>query len=226
MLKDLSRIQVSSLKDPYQEIAWLFTRVTGQDSTKTIPWLALYILYFVVHEDVIFDWKKIISNEISAQLMNFRREKKFYMESYLVFAITHCHFFKGLSIGKRVNSKIDPVTMCYQALSRHKAIHFFMNFTMILSLNLRNYFLGKILLGFHWKHQDFWIKRELWKKWTTTTSLGFSVLMKSLYTSLSICQTNCLSKRWKGNISLDFMISMRKGKNSSFPCLGKWVKLS
>jgi hypothetical protein len=46
--QDLSRIQVSSLKDPYREIAWIFTRITGQDSTTTIPRLALYILHFTV----------------------------------------------------------------------------------------------------------------------------------------------------------------------------------
>jgi hypothetical protein len=125
MSKDLSRIQVSSLKDPYREISWLFTRVTGQDSTTTIPRLALYILYFTVHEDVVFYWEKIISNEIFAQLMNFKSEKKFYMASYLVFSITHCHVFKGLNVGKRVNPKIDPVTMCYQALWRQKVVHCF-----------------------------------------------------------------------------------------------------
>ena len=45
MSEDLSRIQVSSLNDHYREIAWLFTRVTGQDSIATILQLALYILY-------------------------------------------------------------------------------------------------------------------------------------------------------------------------------------
>jgi len=77
MSEDLSRIQVNSLKDPYREIAWLFTRVTSQDSTTTVPRLALYILYFTVHEDVIFYWANIISNKISTQLMNFRSEKSF-----------------------------------------------------------------------------------------------------------------------------------------------------
>jgi hypothetical protein len=31
MRDDLSKIQVNSLKNPYKEIAWLFTRVTGQE---------------------------------------------------------------------------------------------------------------------------------------------------------------------------------------------------
>jgi len=109
----LSRIQVSYLKHPYREIAWLYTRITSQDSTMTIPRLALYILHFTVHENFVFDGEKIISNEVSAQLMNFKSEKKFYMASYLISSITYCHIFKGLSIGKRINSKVDHVTMWY-----------------------------------------------------------------------------------------------------------------
>jgi hypothetical protein len=37
MPKDISRIQVSSLKNPYKEISWLFTRIVGQYSMETIP---------------------------------------------------------------------------------------------------------------------------------------------------------------------------------------------
>jgi hypothetical protein len=55
MSKDLLNIQVNSLKNPYKEIAWIFTKVTGQESIATIPRLSLYILYFIVHEKAIFD---------------------------------------------------------------------------------------------------------------------------------------------------------------------------
>jgi hypothetical protein len=123
--EDLSNIQVSSLKNPYKEIAWLFTRVTGQESTTTIPRLSLYILYFTVHEKEIFDWVKIISIEISSQLANFKENKRFYMSSYLIFAITYCHVFKGLSIRRRVDCKIDPVPMWYQALWRQRVTYHF-----------------------------------------------------------------------------------------------------
>ena len=54
MPQDISNIQGISLKNPYQEIACLFSRVTGQDSTTIIPWLALNILQFIFHEQVIF----------------------------------------------------------------------------------------------------------------------------------------------------------------------------
>jgi hypothetical protein len=113
------------LKNTYREVTWIFTRITGQDSTETIPWLALYILYFTVHEQTNFDWGKIISTEISLQLSNFKDTKKFYMDSYLIFFITYCHIFKGFDIGKRVNCNVDPVTMLYQALWRKKVAHYF-----------------------------------------------------------------------------------------------------
>jgi hypothetical protein len=79
----------------------------GHNSMVTIPRLALYILHFIVHENGIFDWEKIISNEVSKQLVNFKSEKNFYMASYLIFGITYCHIFKSLSIKKRVNCKVD-----------------------------------------------------------------------------------------------------------------------
>ena len=61
ILEDISKSQVSLLKNPYREIACIFTRVTGQESTSTIPRLSLYILYFTIHEQAFFDWVKIIS---------------------------------------------------------------------------------------------------------------------------------------------------------------------
>jgi len=47
------------------------------------------------------------------------------MASYLIFSITYFHIFKGLTIGKMVDCKIDPVTMWYQDLWRQKATYHF-----------------------------------------------------------------------------------------------------
>jgi hypothetical protein len=88
--EDISTIQFSQLRKPYQEMAWILARVLGQESTSTIPCLFLYILYFSIQEKAIFDWLKIISSEISFQLSNFRRDKKFYMSTYLIFSIVYC----------------------------------------------------------------------------------------------------------------------------------------
>jgi hypothetical protein len=46
--KDITRIQVDSFKNPFQEIAWLFTRLTGQERNTTISHMIIYILYFKV----------------------------------------------------------------------------------------------------------------------------------------------------------------------------------
>jgi hypothetical protein len=58
--KDLPNIQVCSLNNPYKEMAWLFTRITRKESTTIVPKLALYIIYFSIHENAIFDWSRII----------------------------------------------------------------------------------------------------------------------------------------------------------------------
>jgi hypothetical protein len=123
--EDITSLQVSSFRNPFREIAWLFTRITGQESTTTISWMALYILYFTVKEQAIFYWGKLISHEICSQLSSFKKEKKFYMSSYLVFAIAHCCQFPELSLSKKVNWEFDPVTFWYQALWKHKASHCF-----------------------------------------------------------------------------------------------------
>jgi hypothetical protein len=35
--EDISKIQASSFKNPYREVAWMFSRITGQESMETIP---------------------------------------------------------------------------------------------------------------------------------------------------------------------------------------------
>jgi hypothetical protein len=72
----------------------------------------------MVHKNTIFDGEKIISNEITAQLTNFKTKNKFYMSSYLIFSITYLHAFNGLNIARRINTKVNPVTMWYQGLWR------------------------------------------------------------------------------------------------------------
>jgi hypothetical protein len=66
--EDITSMQVSSFRNPFCKIAWLFTRITGQESTTIVSCMALYILYFKVNEQTIFDWGRLISYEISSQL--------------------------------------------------------------------------------------------------------------------------------------------------------------
>jgi hypothetical protein len=126
--EDITRIQVDAFKNPFREIAWLFTRLTGQEITATISCMILYILYFIVKEQAIFDWGKLISIEILAQLSHYKRDKKIFMASYLVFYIVYCCQFPNLTISKRVNCEIDLVTFWYQALWRHKTSLYFYKF--------------------------------------------------------------------------------------------------
>jgi hypothetical protein len=64
VLEDITRLQVSSFRNPLWEIAWLFTRITGQASTTSISHIIIYILYFTVKEQYIFDWGKLISIDL------------------------------------------------------------------------------------------------------------------------------------------------------------------
>ena len=53
--EDIKRIQVNSFKNIFREIDWLFTNLTGQESTATISLVIIYILYFSVKEKVVCD---------------------------------------------------------------------------------------------------------------------------------------------------------------------------
>jgi hypothetical protein len=44
------------LTNTFREIAWLFTRITGQASMASISHIIIYILYFTDKEQFIFDW--------------------------------------------------------------------------------------------------------------------------------------------------------------------------
>jgi hypothetical protein len=123
--EDITKLQVSSFRNPSQEIAWLFTRITGQESTTSISRIVIYILYFTVKEQFIFDWGKLISIEICSQLSQFKESNKFYMSSYLIFAIVHYCPFPKLSLSKKINCEFDPVTFWYRALWRKEASHCF-----------------------------------------------------------------------------------------------------
>jgi hypothetical protein len=101
--EDITSLQVSSFRSPFREISWLFTRITGHESTTSISRMVLYILYFTLKEQAIFYWGKLISIEICSQLSRFKKEKNFFMSSYLIFAIVHCCPFPKLSVSKKVN---------------------------------------------------------------------------------------------------------------------------
>jgi hypothetical protein len=61
---DITRMQVSSFRNPLREIAWLVTRIMRHASTTRISHIIIYNLYFIVKEKDIFDWGKLISIEI------------------------------------------------------------------------------------------------------------------------------------------------------------------
>jgi hypothetical protein len=81
--EDITKLKVNSFRNPFWEIAWLFTRITGHASTSSISHIIIYILYFTVKEELIFNWGKLISIEICSQLSRFKESNTFYMSSYL-----------------------------------------------------------------------------------------------------------------------------------------------
>ena len=69
-----SMIEVNSLKYPYKEFSWLFTRIIGLESTSFVPINVIYALHYALHEKIIIDWGYLISSEVSFQLGNLKKE--------------------------------------------------------------------------------------------------------------------------------------------------------
>jgi len=88
--KYITKIHVGSFKNPFHKLAWLFTKLTSQEIIATISLMIPYILYFTIKEKAILDWGKVISIEITSQLSHYKRDNKFFMDSYLLFAIICC----------------------------------------------------------------------------------------------------------------------------------------
>jgi hypothetical protein len=105
--------------------------------------MILYILYFTVKEQAIFDSRKLISIQISSQLSHYKKDKKIFMASYLIFAIVYCCQFPNLAIIKRVNHEIDLVTFRYEALWRHKTPLYFYEVYNEFFLVFKRLLLGK-----------------------------------------------------------------------------------
>jgi hypothetical protein len=123
--RDMAILQVSACKNLFRQIAFLFTRTTRQASATDISWMILYILYFTVKQETIFHCPKLISIQNSSQLLQYRRQKKFFMPPYLIFVVPNCYPFPGLSMCRKLNSEFDPLTFSRQKLWRHDACQLF-----------------------------------------------------------------------------------------------------
>jgi hypothetical protein len=194
----------------------------GQESTANISRMILYILYFTVKEKAIFDWGKLISIEISSQLSQYKKDKKLFMASYLVFVIAHCCQFPKLSICKKVNCELDPVTFWYQALWRHKvSLHFYEVFNDFVSV-----FKG-LLFGNDTPRISDQASKFLDKKGTLEKMESHNVIRifgskeNPLLSFHAMCLIKCLLQKLQGSIISGYTFFMRNEKINSYPCLGK-----
>jgi hypothetical protein len=116
----ISRIEVTSLKYPYREFVWLFSYIIGLESTAFVPRNIIYDLHYALHEKSIIDRGYLISSEVSLQLGNLKKNKKFYMNSYLICVISYGHVLEDLLREKNIDFNMEPIYAWYSTLYRHK----------------------------------------------------------------------------------------------------------
>jgi len=136
-------------------MAWLFTKVAGQESNATIPRLALYILYFSIHKKTIFDWAKIISSELSFKLLNFRKNKKFICPHIWSFLSHIFMFLKGCIYQNISIAKLTLLRHGTLPYGNERQCIFFTKCIIHLSLLLRSLYLGQALQDCLYKCKHF-----------------------------------------------------------------------
>jgi hypothetical protein len=120
-----SRIKVNSLKYPYKEFSWLFAYIISLESTMFVSRNFIYAMHYALHEKIVIDWGYLISSKISFQLNNLKNTQKFYMTSYLIFAIAYGHVFEYLPWERHVDFKLEPFYAWYSVLYINKAQYSF-----------------------------------------------------------------------------------------------------
>jgi hypothetical protein len=72
--------------------------------------------------------------EITSQLLNFKKDKKFYMSMYLVFSIIDSHEFQGLHLSKKVDLMKNLFYTWYPYLWKKREMnHFYEVYNSFLS---------------------------------------------------------------------------------------------
>jgi hypothetical protein len=183
--------------------------------------MILYILYFMVKEQAIFDWGKLISIEMSSQLSQYKKENKFFMSFYLVFAIAHCCQFARLSVRKKVNCEFDPVNFWYQTLWRHKASQHFYEVFNDFVLVFKDLLFGKETPRMSYQARKFLDRKgtlEQMENYNIIRIFGSKENPSSLLCHISENMFVAEITR-KYNYWLHFFHEKRK--NNSYLCLGK-----
>jgi hypothetical protein len=157
--QDMAILQVSACKNLFWQISWLFRRTTRQESETDISRMILYILYFTVKEQTIFHCHNLISIQISSQLLQYRRQKKLFMPSYLIFVLSNCYPFPRLSMCRNLNSEFDLVPFSCQKLWRHDACQQFYKVFNYFSSVFKALIFGKYFPRFFVQPTTSWIGR-------------------------------------------------------------------
>jgi hypothetical protein len=88
----------------------------GKDSTYHILMYVLYVMYFSIPKEAVFDWDEIILNEISYQLVNYLKTSRFLMTAYLVLVVAYCNVFERLTSRGNFDAKKEPIQFWYPIL--------------------------------------------------------------------------------------------------------------
>jgi hypothetical protein len=143
------------------------------------------------------------------------------MASYLIIVILHCCQFLNLTISRRVNSEIDPVTFWYQALWRHKTHLFFYEVYNNFVSVFKRLFLDENTSRISDQATMFLEKKGTIKKMENHSVIWIFFLKENPYFLPYHVSDKLFIIEVQGNITSGYIFSMKKRKNNLFPFHGR-----
>jgi hypothetical protein len=186
-----------------------------------VPRNVIYALHYALHEKSIIDWGYLISSEVSFQLSNLKKTRKFYMTSYLIFAIAYGHVFEDFPREKHVDFKLEPIYAWYSVLYRHKAQYNFYPVHNNFISEFKKLIFGHNTSRLSLEATTFLSGKGFMKLLKNLLLSGCLVVKRSLFFSHSMYQIDSLPRKCADSTRLGPISSMIRGKNNSYPYHGK-----
>jgi hypothetical protein len=188
--------------------------------------MILYILYFTVQEHAIFYWGKLISNEIYSQLSHYKKYRKFFMASYLIFSIVHCFQFPNLTISKRVNCEKNLIPFGIMHCGGIKPLCFSMKFIMILFQSSKIFLMGEKTPRIYVQATKFLEKKGTIEKMENHNIIRIFCSKENPYFLPYYVPEKLFITEVVRQYNLWLHFFHEKRKNSLFPCHGRFESLT
>ena len=170
------QFDIDLLKEAYRELVWLFVWLVFKDTNTYFQRYVLFLLHLSLKMGMDCDWVQVIPNEITHHSVTYQQSKRFFMLSYLVYAIVYNYVFQELPPKKDVDFVEELLQFWYPMPQKHKShFHIYQIHDSFLG-HCKAILVGATLDRITKNSKDFWRKRDYFMLKNHTLIYGFLVL--------------------------------------------------